>query len=299
MPNETSPGDQQVSAFERIRHMTADGVAYWSARELAEVLGYARWDKFKHAIAKAQVACETSGYAPSDHFSHVGRMVTLGSGAQRQIEEYHLSRYACYLVVQNADPSKEIVALGQTYFAVRTREAELADEIASLSEEQQRLRLRAEMRQRNAELAVVASTAGVVTSKDFAIFQDHGYRGLYGGETARDIAARKGLGRGQHILDHMGSTELAANWFRATQAADKIRRDEVASKSEANRIHHDVGAAVRRFIVEDLGGTPPEQLPAPSQSIQELERAEQRRLASERQPSLFDEPSPHPDEDES
>jgi DNA-damage-inducible protein D len=278
-----------VSPFARIRHEDERGGEYWSARELAEVLGYPRWQKFQEVIKRAMQACENSGFAPADHFTHAGKMVPLGSGAERKIEDFHLSRYAGYLVIENGDPSKEIVALGQTYFAVRTREAELADELAGLTEEQRRLRLRPEMAAHNTSLTTTlqASIVGPMTAKDFALFHDHGYRGLYNGETARDIAARKGVKPGT-ILDWMGSEELAANLFRATQAEAKLRREHITDKSEANRAHLDVGRKVRQTIAE-LGGTMPEDLPTPAESIQQLHRQEQQRLVAERQPSLFEE----------
>jgi len=285
----------QVAPFDAIRHESDDEGEYWSARELATALGYVQWRNFTQVIKQARTACETSGHAVSDHFADVSNMIVVGKGARRQVEDVHLSRYACYLIVQNADPEKPIVALGQTYFAVQTRRQELADS-ASLPEAQQRLMLREQVAERNSELAATAQRAGVVSARDFAIFQDHGYMGLYGGERARDIHARKGLKRSQHILDHMGSTELAANWFRATQADEKIRRDGVQGRDAANQTHHAVGQAVRRFIIEDLGGTPPEELPTPMQSIQQLQRAEQRRIEAQtqqrQQPSLFADASP-------
>jgi len=211
-------GEPRVSPFESIHQFDDEGNDFWSARDLARVMEYTRWETFPNVIHKAEIACENSGQAQSDHFRHVTKMVVLGSGAKRAVKDTHLSRYACYLVIQNADPEKEIVALGQTYFAVQTRRAEMADELAGLSEDQRRLYTRAELAEHNRELAVAASSAGVVTARDFAVFQDSGYRGLYNGETARDIAARKGLQRGQVILDHMGFEELSANIFRAAQA---------------------------------------------------------------------------------
>jgi DNA-damage-inducible protein D len=290
MPDDT----MHVSPFEQIRQLDDQGNEFWSARDLADVLGYVQWRNFRTTVEKAQIACESSGHAVSDHFADTSKMVVLGSGSQRKVEDVRLSRYACYLVVMNGDPSKEIVALGQTYFAVKTREAEIADQLVGLTEVQRRLHLRSEMRLRNTELAAAASGAGVVTERDFALFQDHGYRGLYAGETARMIAARKGVKPGT-ILDHMGSEELAANWFRATQAEAKIRREEIDNKADANRAHHDMGAAVRRFIIEQ-GGTMPEDLPTPAQSIQELQREEQRRLEREHQLSLFELSDPDPND---
>lgn len=244
------------------------------------------------------IACETSGYAPSDHFTRTGKMVAIGSGSSRRIEDWQLSRYACYLIIQNADPEKPIVALGQTYFAVQTRRQELADEaelLAGMSEDQRRLFARHELAYKNRVLTATAEGAGVVSDHDFAIFQDHDYAGLYNGERARDIAARKGLKPGARILDHMGSTELAANLFRATQTEDKLRREEITGKADANATHYAVGRVVRKAI-EELGGTIPEKLPTPAESVQQVERRERARIEqtereaqARQQPSLFGE----------
>ncbi len=279
--------DQETgsSPFEAIKHTTDEGAEYWSARELAPVLDYSRWQRFWPVIEKAMVACSNSGQALEDHFTRVGKMIEAGKGAKRVVDDWLLSRYACYLVVQNADPEKSIVALGQTYFAVQTRRAELAEEAAlqGMSEDQLRLYVRHQLADHNKQLAAAAYAAGV-PSDGFATFQNHGYRGLYAGETAAMIAARKGIERGQEILDHMGSTELAANLFRATQAEDKLRRSGNIGQAAANQVHYDMGKAVRQFIL-DQGGTPPEELPTPAQSIQQLQRAEQRRIEADRQPT--------------
>jgi len=289
------------SPFETIRHTTDDGTEYWSARELAEVLGYSGWQRFRTVIERAQVSCENSGQAVSDHFIATVKMVEIGSSSQRAVEDFHLSRYACYLVVQNADPSKPIVALGQTYFAVRTREAELAEEAAlqGLNRDQARLYMRARMTDYNKQLAEAAKAAGVPRN-GFAAFQNHGYRGLYAGETAKDIAARKGLRPGQEILDWMEFDELAANAFRASLTGQKLRNDPaIDTQAKANKTHHDIGAVVRTVIIEQ-GGTPPEQLPTPAQSIQQLQRQEQKRIEAGRQakvqPPLFPSQAPGADE---
>jgi DNA-damage-inducible protein D len=271
------------SPFETIRHTTDDGAEYWSARELARVLDYVQWRNFAQVVAQARIACENSGQAVSDHFADTSNMIATGKGAQRKVEDFHLSRYACYLVVQNADPSKPIVALGQTYFAVRTREAELAEEavLQGMSEDQLRLFVRQQLTNHNKQLADAAHAAGV-PSNGFAAFQDHGYRGLYAGETAKDIAARKGLRPGQEILDWMEFDELAANAFRASLTGQKLRNDPaIDTQAKANKTHHDIGAVVRNVIIEQ-GGTPPEQLPPPAQSIQQLQRQEQKRIEAER-----------------
>lgn len=289
MSDQQTPVSGHISPFESIRRTDDEGHEYWSARELSKVLGYARWDKFKNAIEKAEAACTNSGYSVEDHFSHVGNMIETGKGAHRKVEDVLLSRYACYLIVQNADPSKEIVALGQTYFAVQTRRAEMADdELNGLTEAQKRLFVRAQLAEHNRQLASAANDAGVVTPRDFAIFQDHGYMGLYGGLKAKDIHARKELKKSQQILDHMGSTELAANLFRATQTEEKLRRENIQGTTAANQTHFDVGRKVRQTI-EELGGTMPEDLPTPPKSIQQLRRDEELRRMREAQPSLFDE----------
>lgn len=277
-----------LSPFESIRRVNEEGNEYWSARDLSKILGYTEFRKFNNAINKAETACENSGQAISDHFAHVSEMVGIGSGAKRKIEDVHLSRYACYLLVQNADPSKEIVAMGQTYFAIQTRRQEQADELAGLTEEQKRLYLRNQLSDHNRQLAETASQAGVIKPSDFAVFQDHGYMGLYGGLRARDIHIKKQLRRNQHILDHMGSEELAANLFRATQTEAKLKREGTKSREAANHTHFQVGRKVRQTIAE-LGGTMPEQLPTPKESIQQLQQKEQKRLKQGSQFSMFDE----------
>lgn len=274
--------------FEAIRQQDEAGNEYWSARDLYQILGYTNWRNFKTAIDKAKIACANSGQIPADHFDGSIKMVRLGSGSKRKVEDYNLSRYACYLVIQNADPAKEIVALGQTYFAVQTRRQEEADELAGLTEAQRRLFLRGELTGHNKQLADTAKGAGVVSSFDFAIFQDHGYSGLYGGEKAQDIHKRKGLKSSQKILDHMGSLELAANLFRSTQAEDKIRREKITGKEAANQAHHEIGKKVRKAI-EDIGGIMPEELPTPSESIQQLEQKEKKRVKQDPQTAMFDE----------
>ena len=267
------------STFEATRKVNEHGQDYWSAREMQSILDYVKWDKFLSVIEKAKEACENSGQKISDHFLYMGKMVDIGSGAQREIEDIFLSRYACYLIVQNADPAKPIVALGQTYFAVQTRKQELieqADYQNLKTEEEKRLFLRHQLKVHNKQLAGVAKNAGVIEPIDYAIFQDHGYKGLYGGLVSRDIGERKGLKKGQQILDHMGSTELAANLFRATQTEEKLKRDNVKDKVTANLTHYEVGKKVRKAIGE-IGGTMPENLPA-VESIKLIEKKQRRKL---------------------
>ena len=264
--------DQHHATFESVRQLDDEGNEFWGARDLQPLLEYAGWDKFKRVIEKAMEACRQSGYEVDDHFSRTAKMVDIGSGAKREIEDYRLSRYACYLLVQNGDPSKSVVANGQTYFALQTRRQELNDNeaFARLSENDKRLAIRNELAEHNKHLAAAAKDAGVETPIDYAIFQDHGYKGLYGGKSAKDIHAIKGLKKNQKILDHMGSTELAANLFRATQTEEKLRRDKVCSKQTANLTHYEVGKKVRKTI-DELGGTMPEALPTPEMSIKQLE----------------------------
>lgn len=259
--------------FADIRQTDDSGAEFWYARDLQRVLEYGSWDKFKRVIAKAMAACEQSGHAVDDHFSHVGKMVPLGSGAVREIDDIELSRYACYLIVQNGDPTKPVIAHGQTYFAIQTRRQELADDetFQRLEEDEKRLLLRNELREHNKQLVETAQGAGVESTLDFAIFQNHGYKGLYGGLDAKDIHKLKRLRQSQKILDHMGSTELAANLFRATQTEEKLRRDKIHGKTHANRTHYEVGSKVRKTI-EELGGTMPEDLPVPEKSIKQIEQ---------------------------
>jgi DNA-damage-inducible protein D len=246
-----------ASPFERIKRTSDANNEYWESRDLAEVLEYTQYRNFEAVIEKAKLACFNGGHRIEDHFADVSKMIEIGKGGRREIKVTLLSRYACYLAIQNADPNKEIVAQGQTYFAIQTRRQELAD---GRIEDDRRILLREEVRRHNVQLADAAKDAGVIEPRDYAIFQNHGYMGLYGGLKQEDIHRRKGLKKSQKILDYMGSTELAANLFRATQAEEKLRRDKVKDKDAANRTHREVGAKVRQTIHE-LGGTKPEELP--------------------------------------
>lgn len=262
--------------FENIKHVNDYGQEFWYARDLQVALEYETWRSFQKVILKAQNACENADNNVSDHFVDVGKMVNLGSGSQREIGDYMLSRYACYLIVMNGDPRKQVIAIGQTYFAVKTRQQELVENYDELSEDQKRLAIRSEMKRHNKQLADAAHGAGVETPLEYAIFQNYGYQGLYGGLSAKDIQQRKGLKKSENILDHMGSTELAANLFRATQTEEKLRRDQIQGKELANAVHYQVGRKVRQTIKE-LGGTMPEDLPTPPKSIKQIEK-EQKKL---------------------
>lgn len=263
--------------FESIKHINEYGQEYWLARELQYALEYTEWRNFLTVIDKAKTACENSGQVVDECFVDVNKTSPMPNGGVKRINDIMLSRYACYLIVQNGDPRKQIIAVGQTYFAVKTRQQELIDNYEELTEDQKRLAIRQEMKRHNTALADAAHNAGVIEPMDYAIFQNYGYMGLYGGLKAQDIRQRKGLKRSQDILDHMGSTELAANLFRATQTEEKLRRDNVKGKGKANRTHYEVGAKVRQTIAE-LGGTMPENLPTPEKSIGQIER-EQKKLA--------------------
>lgn len=265
---------QHHATFEGLRQLDEAGNEFWLARPLAKVLDYSEYRHFLPVVERAREACAKSNQSVTDHFEDVLAMVDIGSGARRELPDIRLSRYACYLIVQNGDPSKPVIANGQTYFAMQTRRQELADDaaFARLDEDEKRLAIRNELAQHNKYLAAAAKDAGVESSLDYAIFQDHGYRGLYGGLGAKDIHARKELEKSEKILDHMGSTELAANLFRATQAEEKLRRDGVQGKRQANQTHFEVGQKVRETI-RDLGGTMPENLPTPAQSIKQIESA--------------------------
>jgi DNA-damage-inducible protein D len=259
--------DRSYSRFEEAKRQDQDGKEFWSSRDLAKILEYVDYRHFEQVIAKARVACLQSGALEKDHFVDADEMIEIGKTAKREVSVVLLSRYACYLIIQNADPRKEVVALGQTYFAIQTRRQEISDQDRDAA---LRLKLREEMSFHNKNLAGAAKEAGVVDPIDYAIFQNEGYKGLYGGLTTKEIHGRKGLKKSQKILDHMGSTELAANLFRATQTEDKLRREGIKGKDAANQTHNEVGKKVRKTI-QEIGGTMPEDLPA-EESIKSLER---------------------------
>lgn len=285
VPLETETNSKQKqqnysdSTFESIKHINDYGQEFWYARELQIALEYKQWRRFCGVIDKAKESCKNSGYTISDHFADIGKMVDIGSSAHREIQDFELSRYACYLIVMNGDSSKEIIALGQTYFAVKTRQQELIENFDDLTEDKKRLAIRGEMITHNKSLAEAAKMAGISDSRDYAIFQNCGYQGLYGGLGVKDIHKRKGLKKSQKILDHMGSTELAANLFRATQTDEKLRREQIQGKKEANQTHYEVGKKVRQTI-QELGGTMPEDLPTPTKSIKQIEK-EQKKLLND------------------
>lgn len=272
--------DLLKSPFEKIKRMSEDGFEYWSARDLSKLLEYVQWRNFDNAVSKAKESCKNNGFNIDDHIADLSNMVEIGSGGEREVDDYRLSRFACYLIVQNADPSKKNVALGQAYFAIKTRQKELIEEeeqkLIQSEENQRRLFLRAEMKKHNKHLADAASNAGVKEPRDYAVFQNYGYKGLYGGLSRQDIHDRKGLKKSQDILDHMGSTELAANLFRATQTEEKLRHENIKGKYKANQTHYEVGKKVRETIKE-LGGTMPEDLPTVD-SIKKIEREERKKL---------------------
>ena len=273
MIEELSGKDDESKTFESIRQTDEKGVEFWFARDLQPVLDYSTWQKFFQVVQKAYTSCKQAGQNPDDHFNHVVKMVSIGSGADRKINDLKLSRYACYLIVQNGDPTKPVIAHGQAYFAIQTRRQELSDdeEFRKLKEDEKRVFLRNELKSHNKQLVEAAQSAGVKTNLDFAIFQNHGYKGLYGGLDAQMIKDRKGLKKSEQILDHMGSTELAANLFRATQTEEKLRREQIETKNAANQAHFEVGSKVRKTIKE-LGGTMPEDLPKPPDSIKQIEK---------------------------
>jgi len=260
-------GKYNKESFEDIKHID-NNIEFWYARELMIVLEYKRWDKFKNVINNSKEACKKSKNIVDDHFSQVGKMVEIGSKTSRKIIDYKLSRYACYLIVQNADCKKETVALGQTYFAVQTRKMELTEgEYKKLTENEKRLYRRKQTKDGNKILYKIAKEKGV---KNFDRFTNVGYKGLYNGETANDIAKRKNLRYREDILDKMGSVELGANIFRITQTEALLEKQQESSEQTATSTHYKVGKTIRKAIKE-LGGTMPENLPTPQKSIKELE----------------------------
>ncbi|MBR2562104.1 MAG: DNA damage-inducible protein D [Eubacterium sp.] len=267
---------KEYKRFETIKHVRKDGSEYWSARELAFALDYTEWRNFQKVIQRAMIACENSGHSVFDDFVEVNKIVEAGATA-KPIKDYELSRYACYLIVQNGDPRKEVIALGQTYFAIQTYRQEVADHFNQLDEDRRRLVVRGDIKQWNQLLAETAHDAGVITNEEYAIFQNAGYMGLYGGLDVEDIHERKHLEVGQKILDYMGSTELIANLFRISQTEEKLRKDKIHGAGAATSTHYNVGREVRTAI-EKIGGTMPEDLPTPEKSIQQIEKEQMERL---------------------
>lgn len=263
------------SPFEKIKKRSKKDTEYWTARELMIELGYQSYRNFLPVIKKAIKSCENSGENKSNHFAQVHNMVAIGSNSKRRVEDYCLTRYACYLIVQNSDPTKKLVALGQTYFAIQTRKQEITN---NEKEELRRLGLRYEVKKHNKDLANAANNAGVTTKIEYAIFQNHGYKGLYNEMGCKEIKNYKNLKKSQKLLDHMGSTELAANLFRATQAEEKLKRENITNKNDANKAHYNVGKKVRQTI-EDLGGTMPEDLPV-EEDVKKLEHKYKDMLSS-------------------
>lgn len=270
---------KEYKRFEDIKHIREDRSEFWSARELAPALEYTKWENFHKVIKRAMLACENSGRSVAECFPEVGKTSNMPKGGTKLMIDYELTRYACYLIVQNGDPRKEVIALGQTYFAIQTYRQEVADHFNQLDEDNRRLVIRGDIKQWNQMLVETAHNAGVITNEEFAIFQNAGYMGLYGGLDVDDIHERKKLEAGQKILDYMGSTELIANLFRISQTEEKLRKDNVMGAEIATSVHYNVGREVRTAI-EKIGGTMPEDLPTPEKSIQQIEKEQMARLRS-------------------
>ena len=267
--------DKNSKSFEDIKHIDENGVEFWYARELMPILQYSNWQNFKKIINKAKISCENSNINVLDHFTDINKMVQIGSGAERKQQDYELTRYACYLIAQNGDSRKKVIALAQTYFAVQTRKQEITEkEYSMLTEDEKRFYQRNLTRKGNYSLNQAAKKAGV---KNFDKFHNAGYKGLYNGETADDIAKRKGIRYREDILDNMGSEELAANLFRITQTESRLKKDNIQGEKQANKTHYKIGKNIREVIAKN-GGTMPEDLPTPKKSLKQLEKENNRSL---------------------
>ena len=267
--------DKNNISFEDIKHIDDNGVEFWYARELMKILEYNKWENFEKVINKAKDACKNSGISILEHFPDVRKLSKRANNAEIEIKDYKLTRYACYLIAQNGDSRKKVIALAQTYFAVQTRKQEISEkEYSMLTEEEKRFYQRNLTRKGNYSLNQTAKNAGV---KNFDKFHNAGYRGLYNGETADDIAKRKGLRYREDILDNMGSDELIANLFRISQTEQKLRKDNISGEKEANKTHYNIGKNIRE-VIEKNGGTMPEDLPTPKKSLKQLEKEKNRNL---------------------
>ncbi|MCL2025230.1 MAG: DNA damage-inducible protein D [Leptospirales bacterium] len=294
----------EYKIFEKIKYRDENGTEYWLARELVSVLGYTKWDNFQRVIDRAMLACKNSGFEVADQFAEVNKFVEMptkprksneqeigfpdiGKTKTKAVIDYRLSRYACYLIVQNGDPRKELIALGQTYFAIQTRRQEVQDYFEKLDEENKRLVIRGDIKQWNQMLAETAYKAGVIDEKEYARFQNAGYMGLYGGEAVEDIHKRKGLKPKEKILDFMNSSELAANLFRITLADEKIKKENIALPGKAIHAHNIVGQEVRGAI-KRAGGILPEDQPTPEKSVERIAREQIKQLKKKKN-LMFDE----------
>ncbi len=267
--------DNTNKSFEDIKHIDENGVEFWYARELMPILQYSNWQNFEKIIDKAKISCENSGISVFEHFIDVNKLSKRANNAEVEIKDYELTRYACYLIAQNGDSRKKVIALAQTYFAVQTRKQEISEkEYTSLTEDEKRFYQRNLTRKGNYFLNQAAKKAGV---KNFDKFHNAGYKGLYNGETADDIAKRKGLGYREDILDNMGSTELSANLFRISQTEEKLKKDNIQTEKDACNTHNKIGKIVRKAIKE-AGGTMPENLPTPKKSLKQLEKENKKGL---------------------
>ncbi|MCL2006574.1 MAG: DNA damage-inducible protein D [Treponema sp.] len=278
----------EYQTFEEIKQTTKNGLEFWFARDLQKTLLYTEWRNFHKVIDRAMLACKNSGFEVDEHFVEVNKTIKMPKTAKKQVIDYSLSRYACYLIVQNGDPRKEIIALGQTYFAIQTRRQELADTFNNLDEDNKRLVVRGNIKQWNQLLAEAAHNAGVITEDEFAIFQNAGYMSLYGGLTVADIHRKKGLKKKEKIPDFMGSTELVANLFRISQTEEKLDLEHATSAIEANNIHYQIAEKIRKAMIE-MGTTLPENLPTPEKSIQVIEREEIKKLRNSKTKLMLDE----------
>jgi DNA-damage-inducible protein D len=294
--------DKELKSFEDIRQITDAGKEYWLARDLQKPLGYDKWENFSKVIDRAMLACDTSGFDIKDHFPSVWKMVEMPTkprkgvekigfpdvGKTKKIIDYQLSRYACYLIVQNGDPRKKQIALGQTYFAIQTYRQELNDKYNQLAEDKKRLLLRGDIKQMNQLLAEAAKGAGIISNEEYAVFQNRGYQGLYGGLSVADIHYKKQLDEKDKILDFMGSEEMIANLFRISQTQSKITRENISNKELASYAHFTVGKEVREAIMR-LGGVMPEDLPTPEKGIIELEKEAIKNLKEKNKEIMTDE----------
>jgi DNA-damage-inducible protein D len=278
----------EYKTFEEIKHLSEENAEFWFARELAVALEYVQWRNFAKVLEHAMLACKNSGYEIVDHFAEVSKTIEMPKTALKQVVDYRLTRYACYLIVQNGDPRKEVIALGQTYFAIQTRRQEVADYFNQLDEDNKRLVIRGDIKQWNQMLAEAAHNAGVISNEEYAAFQNSGYMGLYGGMKVEDIHQRKGLKKNDKILDFMSSTELIANLFRISQTEEKLKKDQATTADVASEIHFIVGREVRGTI-ERVGGTMPEDLPTPPKSISDVEREQLKKLKKNPNKLMLDE----------